>query len=344
MGGGIARIGKGPTMERVEPRLGKGSAIYEWLGLVNSEDTSVGWAHHGVAVTESGRIVAFDALGDDVLVFTASGEPISRWSSGLSEGHGITMVVEDDREYVWIADPGQKMKPTSPGTYEPVTMGQHGRVVKFTLDGRLVHQLPVPSVPVYEDHRYSPTAVAVDAPTAGGSGQIWVADGYGESLVHLFDADGTYVRTLQGPFNCPHGLLIDRRRGKPELYVADRENGRLQVYNLDGELCRTVGEGVLRRPSALATSRDLLIVAELEARLAVFDLDDNLVCYLGADDEASNRPGWPNALTPEGRTVRPTLNVGRFNSPHGLATDAEGNLVVVEWLIGGRVTRLQKES
>ncbi len=53
------------------------------------------------------------------------------------------------------------------------------------------------------------------------------------------------------------------------------------------------------------------------------------------------RPGWPNAKNAAGEVVRPpSLTAGKFNSPHGLAADLEGNLYVAEWLIGGRYTQL----
>ncbi|NJP52374.1 hypothetical protein HCJ93_20525 [Streptomyces sp. SBST2-5] len=268
-------------------------------------------------------------------VFTAGRELVREFSTGLTEAHGITAVDDEDGECVWVADPAEKIRTTDEdGRYEFVRVGAHGRVAKFTLDGRLVRELPVPSHPAYEEHRFAPTAVAA------GTDRIWVADGYGNNLVHAFTADGIYESTLEGEFDCPHGLLLDRRGDEHELYVADRENSRIQVYGVDGVFRRTVGEGELRRPCSMATSGDLLLVAELEARLAVFDGKDGLVGYIGADDEAAQRPGWPNAETADGRTVRPPLRHGHFNSPHGLAVDTEGRPLVTEWLIGGRTTRL----
>jgi hypothetical protein len=101
-----------------------------------------------------------------------------------------------------------------------------------------------------------------------------------------------------------------------------------------------VGEGVLNSPSALAVHGDRLVVGELYARLAVLDADDRLIGYVGDNPEVLARPGWPNRVDENGATVRPALEPGKLNSPHGLAVDAGGNLIVAEWLIGGRMARL----
>jgi hypothetical protein len=88
---------------------------------------------------------------------------------------------------------------------------------------------------------------------------------------------------------------------------------------------------------------DTLVVAELRARLALVDRDDRLIGYIGADETVCDRPGWPNAKNAVGEAVRPpALTPGKFNSPHGLAADMDGNLYVAEWLIGGRYTRLAR--
>ena len=86
-----------------------------------------------------------------------------------------------------------------------------------------------------------------------------------------------------------------------------------------------------------------MIIAELKARLTVTDADDGLVCYLGANGPVSDVDGWPNNKNSAGEIV-PTslLEPGKFNSPHGMAVDADGNLYVAEWLIGGRFIKLAR--
>ena len=146
---------------------------------------------------------------------------------------------------------------------------------------------------------YCPTGTAIDETRLGGSGDIWVADGYGSSLVHRYSHAGEHLSVLTGEegagrFNCPHAVYIDRRGGKtPELYIADRGNKRIQVYDLEGVHQRSFGEAFLNSPSGFAQWGDRLVVAELYARLAVLGPDDHLVGYLGADPAIDDQHGWP---------------------------------------------------
>ena len=121
------------------------------------------------------------------------------------------------------------------------------------------------------------------------------------------------------------------------MYIADRGNRRIQVYDLEGNFKRACGSEFLTSPSAFAAAGDLLIVAELRARLALLNLADNLIGYLGDNTSVAEVEGWPNVPS---HLVEP----GKFNSPHGIATDERGNIYVAEWLIGGRFTKLAKIS
>jgi DNA-binding beta-propeller fold protein YncE len=191
---------------------------------------------------------------------------------------------------------------------------------------------------------WSPTAAA----TVEETGDVWVADGYGLSLVHRFDRRGRLVQTLTGEegagrFDCPHGVVVDRRRGAAELYVSDRANGRIQVYDVEGRFLRTVGHGIVVTPTDMAVVGDELALTDFtQARVTILDRDDELVEHIGANSDARNRDGWPNARNQNGDLVRPPVEPGRFNSPHTLAADGDGNLFVTEWLLGGRLTKLAR--
>ena len=322
------------------------------------------WVHNAIVATGGDELIGFHA--GRLVAFDREGHLVRTVDTDLTEGHGVTLVREGDAEYLWVSDPGfvftcgaDQDDPDWAPLFGAGVRRHAGepRVVKMTLDGQIRFELPIPplhpDVPAGPMGAYCPCGVAVDEERLGGSGDIWVADGYGSSVVHRFDKQGTHVSTLigddaGGPLRCPHAGFIDRRGGKaPELYIADRINTRVVVYDLLGGYVRSFGEDFLSSPSDFALWGDLLVIAEMYGRLAVADRHDNFVGYLGA--EANNqaaqswppKPGWPNDLDANGRAVTPQLARGdRFNSPHSVATDTDGNLYVSEWLIGGRYSKL----
>jgi hypothetical protein len=77
------------------------------------------------------------------------------------------------------------------------------------------------------------------------------------------------------------------------------------------------------------------VIPELLGRVTVVDADDRLLYRLGENDKTGKDkdPEWPNS-----NPIAP----GLFNSPHGAAVDASGNIFVVEWRIGVRVIKLER--
>ncbi|NYF97440.1 hypothetical protein [Janibacter cremeus] len=333
--------------------------VSDWADLSAVPGASDSFAHHGLAFTHSGDLLAFHA--GQLVTFDQDGSIRDRAHTDLTEGHGLTIIQEGADELVWVADPGFTTQcgagagdgapPSDFGLGLNIQRGP-GRVVLLTLAGEVVRELERPPTAAV-DHRgpfapYAPTSVAVNETRWGGDGHMWVADGYGSNVVHRFDASGRHLSTLDGVegggrFDCPHAVFIDRRPGKTvELYVADRGNSRLAVYDLEGRFLRLSGEGIVNSPSGFTIWQDCLVVAELFARLTVLDDNDQLLAHLGADSQATSRKGWPNAWDDDGVARRPArIPPGLLNSPHAVAVSPGGDLVVAEWIIGGRYTRLQ---
>jgi hypothetical protein len=337
---------------------------WDWADLSRVPGIGTSWAHSGLVATSGGDLVGFHA--GQLVTLDHLGQVRRVVDTELTEGHGITVVRDGDQEAVWICDPGFVFVcGAGDGDEGLATMFGKGlrrksgpaRVVKMTFDGGIVFELPAPPInsryPPGPMGVFAPCGSAVDEERFGGDGDVWVADGYGSSLVHRFDKSGTHELTLSGEegggrFDCPHAVYINRRPDRAaELYVADRSNRRVQVYDLDGRFLRALGEGFLNSPSGFAKWGELLIVAELFGRLAALDGADDFIGYIGADPDGDAehgwppRPGWPNALSADGRAEPPSsVRPGRFNSPHSIAVDGEGNLYVSEWLLGGRYSKV----
>jgi DNA-binding beta-propeller fold protein YncE len=301
------------------------------------------WAHHDLAVTADGRVVGFRSGGNSFWVLDREGRLVGEWESELGEGHGLTLIGPPGEELLWVADPAVTFARDADGVHDAVFSPDHGRVVAFDLDGNQVAALPTPELPIYAEKVFRPTTVDI-----ADDGSIWVADGYGAELVHKLSPRGELLLTLSGRegagrFDTPHAVLVDRRRpDEPRVYVTDRGNDRIAVYDPDGRFLRLL-DAELRAPSGLALAGERLVVAELEARLTILDREDRVLERIGDDPEATAREGWPNAVDRGGRTVRPPLRPGLFDSPHGLAVDAAGDIYVAEWVLGGRLVRTRGE-
>lgn len=332
-------------------QLGANGLRYEWIeGWADLSAPAVGraWPHHGIVAADDDLIVSFHPSEPQLLFFDCAGEVRRAVPTEIVEAHGITVSVVAGQQRLWLADAA--MRKDAERAYASAEDDSGSAVLEVDLDGRVLRRLPRPPAELYRDGQYRPTcAVAFDA-RYGGNGDIWVADGYGSNLVHRFTSASEHVAALTGlegagSFEVPHALLIDTRHGDPELYVADRANGRIQVYDMDGTYRRAVGEAFLSRPTWMAVHDGWLFVVEfLPPRLTVLDVDDQLVTIIGEDVAAPDRDEWPNQLDPAGDLMRPSsLAAGRFNSPHAIAVDHVGNIYVTEWLIGGRTTKLQRQ-
>jgi hypothetical protein len=175
----------------------------------------------------------------------------------------------------------------------------------------------------------------------GGSGDVWVADGYGAAYVHRYDRRGNYLSSIDGTtgagrFRHPHGIYLDTRKRDPELYIADRMNRRIQIYDVEGRFKRIVSDAVDTSACGFMPDGDFTLIPEApyRARLTILDPEDRVVATIGEHDEVCSRPGFPND--------RSLAEPGRFVTPHSVATDRAQNIFVVEWITGGRITKLAR--
>ena len=319
----IVAVGRRPLSlaAAAEPRPAR-SAEYKWdTTWPKPQAADFGSTHGGVAVDAKGRIFLCSDTAPAVRIFSAEGELLGSWGADLAGGlHGIVLVREGERELLYLAHT------------------ERHEVLVCSLEGEVQRRIPWPQASgLYSsEDQYKPTSVAVAE-----GGVVFVADGYGQSYVHRFDASGRWLSAFGGPgkepgkLNTPHGIAIDRRQTPTTLLVADRENGRLQRFGLDGSFLGVI-EAQLRRPCGVAVFENLLAVPDLAGRVTLLGAKDQLIAHLF--DNPSPQLRANNGV---GREL---WKSGEFLAPHGAAFDAKGNLYVQDWLALGRVTRLLRNE
>lgn len=321
------------TSERGDP-----GRVSHWRDLGNRLPASTGWHHSGVHVEADGTIHCAHPEGGALLSLASDGT-VREVGLDLAELHGIAN--GGSAGILAVADPGWRMHQVGEEDYEPRTTP--GRAVLLrAADGEIVLELSRPRTATYEAEEWRPTSIAV-----GPGGDIWVADGYGQDRVHRFSADGRHLLELHelpdgSRLDCPHAVIV-RPCGavRSEVIVADRGNHRLLVLDSEGALLHTVGAEHLDSPSGLALLDGDLYVTELHGGIARFGPDER---FLGTLEDGRARSeseeAWPNrpGASP-GSLRRPEMTPAVLNSPHGLASH-EGSLYLTEWVIGGRLARI----
>lgn len=165
----------------------------------------------------------------------ATGKVVTFWGDGMFvRTHGLTVDHDDN---VWVTD---------------VRLHQ---VFKFSHDGKLLMTVGEKAVAGLDGaHFNQPTKVAV-TPT----GEFYVSDGYGNSRVAKFSADGKFLfdwgkkGDAPGEFNLPHGIALDARG---RVYVADRSNARVQIFDANGKFLAQWKSSELGRPWDVAIGPD----------------------------------------------------------------------------------------
>src|SRR5262245_25898740 len=199
----------------------------------------------GVAVDSKGNIYVFTrsntATGPayapaaaQLLEFGPKGEFLREIGKGLyawSEAHTVRI---DKNDNIWAIDKGSDMV---------IKFNQAGRVMmvfgrrKESADEDTKPWEHVnPPLPAVNGLFRQPTDVAWDS-----EGNIYITDGYINSRVAKYDKNGDWVKswgsrgTGPGQFNIPHAIVIDRNNN---IYVGDRSNHRIQVFDSDGKFQR----------------------------------------------------------------------------------------------------------
>lgn len=256
-----------------------------------------------VAADSQGRIYAFQRKDPPVLVFDREGTYLNSWGdSAIADPHGFFIGPDD---IVYLTDRDDHV------------------ALRFTLDGKplgVLGQRGQPSDTGCEEDggRVARAAGPFNKPTemvVAPSGELYVTDGYRNSRVHRFSADGRLIdswgspgKHAPGEFHLPHSLWIDERG---EVYVCDRENNRIQVFSPSGKYL-THWDDIHRPTDIYMDAQDRVYISDLKPTVTIMDKQGTVIA--------------------------------RWDSPmgHGLWVDPEGDIYLAD-VMGKRITKYVRQ-
>jgi DNA-binding beta-propeller fold protein YncE len=310
-------------------RVGSGDFVYQ--ALPSWERLPAGWSFGevaGVAADSRGRVFVFNRGDHPVIVLEPDGSFVASWGEGLFvRPHGI-WIGPDDAVYL-TDDSGHVVRKFTPEGKPLLTLGTPGRYSDTgatSNDFRTIRRAGAP-------FNY-PTNLALSP-----SGEMYVADGYGNARVHVFSADGRLLRSWgepgggPGQFRIPHGIAIDPHG---TVYVADRENSRLQLFRPDGSFLAEWTD-VARPCQVFIDAAGTVFVAELGFRAGMWP---------GTEPPHPGATGGRvSVFSPEGKLLsrwgggdNPTAP-GDFVAPHAIWVDGRGDVYVGEVVLSAGVKR-----
>jgi DNA-binding beta-propeller fold protein YncE len=234
----------------------------------------------GGATDSANRVYVLNRSEHPIGVFEADGTFLFSFGEGLfGRAHGVFV---DDEDIIYCSDDVDHI------------------VMKFNTKGELIETIGTRGVP--SDSGSDPDSGWpgwIDTVTHAGppfnrptrmvkspKGEFWASDGYANAAIHHWDAEGNLIKTFGGPgrepghFRLPHGLDVDRL---DRVWVADRENSRIQLFSNEGEFLRE-WPNRLRPAEVFAGKGDYVYIGEIDGRITVMDLDGNIVSEIGYPD------------------------------------------------------------
>lgn len=274
----------------------------------------------GVGVNSKGEVFVFHRAGrlwseplplepitsPTIAVFDGrTGKFLREWGQNLvAMPHGLTV---DSKDNIWITD---------------VALHQ---VLKFSPEGKLLLTLGERGIagndPLHFDR---PTDVAVRP-----DGSFYVSDGYRNTRIARFSAEGKFVYqwgrpgTGPGEFDTPHAIALDE---VGQVYVADRQNDRVQVFDGKGQFIKQFKDPQIGRPySVTLLSGGYAVIADG-----------------GEQPETGPDRSGVSITNGQGRVLQRIGRYGnydgQFRMAHDVATDRSGNIYVVD-IAGQRVQK-----
>ena len=286
-------------------KLGSGSFTYEVTPEWENLPDGYSWTDAaGVAVDSQDRVYIFNRGEHPIIILDSDGKFLSSWGEDIfTKAHGITIGPDD---MLYCTDEGDHtVRKCTPEGEILLTIGTPGR----------------PSKPYGGDPFNRCTDVAIDPM----NGDLYVSDGYVNARVHKYSPNGDLLfswgtpGTAPGEFNLVHNIATDK---DGFLYVADRENHRIQVFDRMGKFQTQWNN--MHRPCAIYISDEQVVyVGELGAGMPVNQATPNIgprIAVMNSKGELLERIGSSGY----------GFDIGQFAAPHSICLDSNKDMYIGE--------------
>jgi len=259
----------------------------------------------GVAFTSSGHLVVLNRGPQAVAEFDANGKFLRSFGDGFIRPHGLALDTDGN---IWATD------------------GTRQIVVKFSPEGQVLLTLGTEGESgEWNEARGSRRFNQPNGLAFGRNGDVFVVQGHtaggGDPRVLKFDRDGRFIKswggigTEPGKFLVAHGIAVD---SKGLLWVADRENQRIQVFDQDGTFVKQMKVGGL--PCGVSIGDQYVYLVNGHAgQLLRLDLSGKVLAAVGKTGKG----------------------LGEFGEAHSLAVSPKGEIWVAD-IVNSRVHKFVK--
>jgi len=253
-------------------------------------------ASSSVAFDSKGHLFVLSRGAQPLTEFDENGKFIRAFGEGLfMRSHGLRI---DKDGNIWTTDVGaHTVMKLSPEGKVLLTLGTKGQAGEWNETTHLFNQ---------------PNDIAIAA-----NGDLFITQGHtpgpkGDPRVLKFDKNGNFIKswggkgTEPGKFDVAHGIAID---AKGLLWVTDRENQRIQIFDQDGKYIREIKYAGL--PCALDIGKEYIyMVNGFAGQVLKLDLDGKVLAAMG-------KPG-------------PAGTWGEFGEAHFIAVSPKGEIYVAD--------------
>ncbi len=297
-------LGQGDFRYRVVPNWG-----------VLGPETPVDNCHGIVCDREGHLILLTDQVKNNFIVYDSAGKLIHKWGTEFPGAHGLSLVEENDKEFLYFTD-----------------LKRH-KVFKATTGGELLEEWGWPEATgkYAKEDEYRPSWTL--HPSTGG---FYVLDGYGKDYISHYGADGKFVKIFGGKEGGvarwgPHGGMVDMREADPSLLIAMSDQQSLLHLGINGEI---LGETPLPggNPRQIRMRDGHYFITHLADNWPKDRDSRGFLSILDAEKRVvSNIAGTPPEYDDSGK-LRQMRQLGEiFMHPHDLAIDGSGNIHVAQF-------------